>query len=140
MVTLAVAVAGAALTFVKVPYSVSGGYLVRDGGQVELILAPSADRSVIRESATVRLYRAGVAARTEIGRAVVAGDDGTDTTAPLSVFLPVRTDTLPAPAVSYPLTVITPPENRVGVAQMDAGTRSVGAWLYARYVAPAWRW
>ncbi|MFY4722029.1 daptide biosynthesis intramembrane metalloprotease [Streptomyces sp. LaBMicrA B280] len=140
VVTLAVAVAGAALTFVKVPYSVSGGYLVRDGGRVELVLAPSADRSVIRENTAVRLYRAGVAARTETGQAVVAGGDGTDTTAPLSVFLPLRTDALPAPAVSYPLTASKAPDDRVGVAQVDAGTRSVGAWLYARYVAPAWRW
>ncbi|MFI2032949.1 daptide biosynthesis intramembrane metalloprotease [Streptomyces buecherae] len=140
VVGLSLAAAGVALALVKVPYTVSGGYLVRDSGRVELLLAPSADRSVVRENTTVRLYRAGVATRAETGRAVVTSDRATDTTAPLSAFLPVRTDALPAPAVSYPLTTSAAPADRTGVAQVDAGTRSVGEWLYVKYVAPAWPW
>ncbi|MBD0706875.1 MULTISPECIES: daptide biosynthesis intramembrane metalloprotease [unclassified Streptomyces] len=141
VVTLFLAAAATAvLGLVKVPYTVTGGYAVRAGGQVELLLPLSADLSVIRENTAVRLIRAGAAVRTEIGQAVVADARGTETTAPLSAFLPVRTDGLPLPAQGYRLTTAVVPEDEVGVAEVASGDRPLGAWLYAHYVAPALRW
>ncbi|MEY9997766.1 putative peptide zinc metalloprotease protein [Streptomyces sp. V4I8] len=140
VVALALAVAAAALTLIKVPCTITGGYLARDDGHLELLLSPSADRSLIRKNSTVRLYRAGIATRALTGQAVIASLRPTDTTAPLSAFVPVRTDALSSSAVSYPLKTRKLAKDRVGAAEVDAGTRPLGEWLYVKYVAPAWRW
>lgn len=130
----------AVLALVEVPYTVSAGYAVRDGGKAELLLPPSADRSVIDKGAEVRLYRVGVAARTETGRGVITDDRATPTTAPLSAFLPVRADMLPTPADGYPLRLTKAPESGLGGAVVDAGRMPAGQWIFTKYVLPAFRW
>ncbi|GAA3800564.1 hypothetical protein GCM10022403_038560 [Streptomyces coacervatus] len=138
--SLAVAAVGGLLMWVKLPYSVSGGYVRDARGEVRLVLPPSADRSVIGKGTTVELFRSGLAGRDRTGSAVVTDGRGGNTTAPLSAFLPVRADGLPQPAVGYPLTVTGTPADRIGTAQVNAGTLPLWDWLCTTYVAPAWRW
>ncbi|MFB4424068.1 daptide biosynthesis intramembrane metalloprotease [Streptomyces sp. QL37] len=128
------------LALVEVPYTVSAGYTVRDGGRAELLLPPSADRSVIKEGVTVRLYQVGVATKSETGHGVIADDRATATTAPLSAFLPVRADMLPTPADGYPLRLAKTPEDDLGGAVVDAGRMPAGQWIFTKYVLPAFRW
>jgi len=133
-------VLAAVLVLVDVPYTVSAGYAVRDGGKVDLLLPQSADRSVIEKGATVRLYRVGIATKSETGRGVITDDRPTATTAPLSAFLPVRADTLPTPADGYRLRLTKTPEDALGGAVVDAGRMPAGQWIFTKYVLPAFRW
>ncbi|MCJ1678470.1 hypothetical protein MTF65_14150 [Streptomyces sp. APSN-46.1] len=136
---LLTAAAGAALAFVKLPYTVAAGYLAQDRGRVELVLPSTADLSAVREGATVRLYRAGVMTREQTGTATVAALTRTETTAPLSAFLPVAATPLELPVVGYPLTIGQVPADRAGAAQLDLGSLPLGEWLYTKYVTPLWR-
>ncbi|BFO21396.1 hypothetical protein SHKM778_77840 [Streptomyces sp. KM77-8] len=43
------------------------------------------------------------------------------------------------PALGIPLTVDSQPEESTGNARVDAGQRALGAWIYLKYIAPAWR-
>ncbi|MCX5376680.1 daptide biosynthesis intramembrane metalloprotease [Streptomyces sp. NBC_00091] len=132
--------AGAALVFVKLPYTVAAGYVAQDRGRVELVLPSTAHLSAVRTDATVRLYRAGLMTREQTGTATVAALTRTDTTAPLSAFLPVASTPLELPVVSYPLTVGEAPADRAGAAQLDLGRLPLGEWLYTKYAAPLWGW
>ncbi|GHC51251.1 daptide biosynthesis intramembrane metalloprotease [Streptomyces cinnamoneus] len=137
---LTVAGVGALLLCVKLPYAVSGGYVRDARGDVRLVLPPSADRSVIGKGTTVQLFRSGVTTKERTGTAVVTDARGKDTTAPLSAFLPVRTDGLPQIVVGYRLHVTQAPADRTGTAEVKAGKLPLWNWLYSKYVAPAWRW
>ncbi|PJN03584.1 hypothetical protein CG740_09475 [Streptomyces sp. CB01201] len=136
----AAVLATACAMLIHLPYTLTGGYTVRDDGRTELLLPTSADRSLVREGATVRLLRSGVTVQQQTGAATVAGAKATAATAPLSMLLPVRTRALPMPVISYPLAVAATPQDRTGTAQLDAGKRPLGEWLYVKYVAPAVRW
>ncbi|WP_329196456.1 MULTISPECIES: daptide biosynthesis intramembrane metalloprotease [unclassified Streptomyces] len=135
---LLTAAAGAALAFVKLPYTVAAGYVAQDRGRLELVLPSTADLSAVREGATVRFYRAGVMTREQTGTATVAALHHADTKAPLSAFLPVASTALELPVVSYPLTVGQAPADRAGAAQLDLGRLPLGEWLYTKYVTPLW--
>ncbi|MFJ7206294.1 daptide biosynthesis intramembrane metalloprotease [Streptomyces sp. NPDC098789] len=131
--------AGAALVFVTVAHTVSAGYVAQDRGRVTLVLPSSADLSAIRPDATVRLYRAGLMTREQTGTAHVAALTRTETTAPLSAFLPVSATPLELPVTTLPLTVDRLPADRTGAARVDLGSLPLGEWLYEKYVAPIWR-
>ncbi|WP_344637513.1 daptide biosynthesis intramembrane metalloprotease [Kitasatospora cystarginea] len=128
-----------ALLFVRIPCTVAGGYTVRDGGQVELLLPSSVDRSVIHAGTAVHLYRAGLMGRTTTGEAVIGSERSTATTAPLSAFAPVTSTTLSLPAAAYPLITTRPPSDRTGNAQLALGKSTLAHWLYDTYLAPCWR-
>lgn len=136
----AVATATACATLIHLPCTLTGGYTVRDDGRTELLLPTSADRSLVRSGAPVRLLRSGVTTQKQTGTATVAGERATATTAPLSMLLPVQTQALPMPVISYPIDVAAAPQDRTGTALLDAGSRPLGEWLYVKYVAPAMRW
>ncbi|MFI2431559.1 daptide biosynthesis intramembrane metalloprotease [Streptomyces sp. NPDC018693] len=136
---LLTAAAAAALVFVKLPHTIAAGYVAQDRGRVELVLPSSADLSDIRPDSAVRLYRTGLMTREQTGTASVAALTRTETTAPLSAFLPVSSTPLELPVVSLPLTVDQAPADRVGAAQVDLGELPLGEWLYTKYVAPLWR-
>ncbi|GCD44725.1 daptide biosynthesis intramembrane metalloprotease [Streptomyces paromomycinus] len=137
---LVASAAAAVLGFVKVPYTINGSYALLGGGRAELVLPPSADRSLVREGAPVELFRAGVTMSKRTGSAAVQAPRATETLAPLSMLLPVRSDSFPMPVISYPLALRATPEDARGVARLDAGDRSLGEWLYGKHVAPAFRW
>ncbi|WP_371494505.1 hypothetical protein OG871_05240 [Kitasatospora sp. NBC_00374] len=128
-----------ALLFVRLPYTVAGGYAVRDGGQVELLLPSSADRSAIHAGGAVRLYRAGLTGHTPMGEAVIGSERSTATTAPFSAFAPVASTSLSMPAAAYPLITTRPPSDRTGNAELTLGKRTLAHWLYDTYLAPCWR-
>ena len=133
------AAAACALLSVRVPCTVAGGYTVRDGGQVELLLPSSVDRSAVRAGTAVHLYRAGLAGHTTTGEAVIGSERSTATTAPLSAFVPVAGTTLSLPAVAYPLDTTGPPSDRTGNARLTTGRSPLARWLYDTYLAPCWR-
>ncbi|MFG2311290.1 daptide biosynthesis intramembrane metalloprotease [Streptomyces sp. NPDC048566] len=136
---LLTAAAGAALVLVRLPNTVAAGYVARDPGRVELVVPGSADLSAVRPGSTVRLYRSGLMTREQTGTARVAALTRTETTAPLSTFLPVAATSLELPVVGLPLTAGRIPADPVGAAQVDLGELPLGEWLYAKYVAPVWR-
>ncbi len=138
-VTALTAAVVCALLFVRVPSTVAGGYTVRDGGQLELLLPSSVDRSAVRAGTAVQLYRAGLTGHTVTGEAVIGSERGTATTAPLSAFVPVAGTTLSLPAVAYPLVSTRPPSDRTGNARLTTGERPLAHWLYDTYLAPCWR-
>ncbi|WP_354639248.1 daptide biosynthesis intramembrane metalloprotease [Kitasatospora camelliae] len=128
-----------ALLFVRVPWTVAGGYTVRDDGRVELLLPPEADRSALHAGTAVHLYRAGLTGHTPTGEAVLGSERSTATTAPLSAFVPVSGTRLTLPAAAYPLTTAEPPAERTGSARLTLGERPLARWLYDTYLAPCWR-
>ncbi|WP_431682773.1 daptide biosynthesis intramembrane metalloprotease [Kitasatospora sp. KL5] len=128
-----------ALLFVRIPYTVAGGYAVRDGGQVELLLPSSADRSAVHAGGAVHLYRAGLVGHATTGEAVIGSERSTATTAPLSALLPVTGTTLSLPAAAYPLVTTRPPSDPTGSARLTLGKRPLAHWLYDTYLAPCWR-
>ncbi|MTE21830.1 hypothetical protein F0L17_22485 [Streptomyces sp. TRM43335] len=140
VVSVLIAAAVIALTaFVKVPYTVVGGF-VRDGDRIELVLAETSDVDVIGKGTEVRLQRRGVVLRTDVGTGVVTDGTPRSGTAPLSAFLPVReVDDLPMPVVSFPLRAEEAPSENYGMAYVEVGSRPVGEWLFLTYVAPTWR-
>lgn len=119
----AVAMATACATLVHLPCTLTGGYTVRDDGRTELLLPTSADRSLVHSGAPVRLLRSGVTTQKQTGTATVAGERAAAATAPLSMLLPVQTQALPMPVISYPLDVAATPQDRTGTAVLDAGSR-----------------
>ncbi len=131
---------GTLLSFATLPYTIAGGYVTRDGGQVELVLPTTADRAQVRAGAEVRLYQAGLVTRKQTGSARVETTRASSTNAPLSALLPVQADALTVPSVGYPLTVAQAPTDRIGAAALDGGRMPLGKWLYVKYVAPAFRW
>ncbi|WP_433438826.1 daptide biosynthesis intramembrane metalloprotease [Nonomuraea sp. CA-141351] len=139
LVTVAVAGAAAALlTLVQVPYSVTGGYRYQSG-RAELVLNADAGPDVLRSGATVQLLSNGVVFKERIGTARIAGTQARQTSVPVSVMLPVRTDLeLPGTVDSYPLEVTVAPSESQGAARIEAGHRPLGVWLYLTYVSAAW--
>ncbi|BFO21397.1 hypothetical protein SHKM778_77850 [Streptomyces sp. KM77-8] len=85
---LAALAVGAVLTFVRVPYTVDGGY-VRDLDGTRLVLSEVADLDAIEDGAEVTLRRGGLVTRTDTGSAVIGDGRARRTTAPLSAFVPV---------------------------------------------------
>lgn len=130
---------GAALTFVPVSYTVTGGFVYEDG-RARLVLSDAADREAVREGATVTLQRRGLVTRTDLATGTIGRGDAEAGTAPLSAFLPVREgDELPIPALGMPLVLRGDPGENVGVARVTAGERPLGEWLYLSYIAPVRR-
>ncbi|MET9507024.1 daptide biosynthesis intramembrane metalloprotease [Streptomyces flavidovirens] len=142
MAAVTAVVAGAvtaAALLVHLPLTVSGGYVTRADGRVELVLPTSADRTLIREGATVELLRSGLMTKKQTGSATVATAAPAESTASISAFLPVRTDALPSPVLAYRLHVGHAPEDRTGAARIDAGSRPLWDWALTKYIAPVWR-
>ncbi|MFJ1708370.1 daptide biosynthesis intramembrane metalloprotease [Kitasatospora sp. NPDC088346] len=137
--TALTAAAVCALLFVRVPCTVAGGYTVRDGGRVELLLPSSVDPSAVHPGTAVQLYRAGLVGRTTTGEAVIGSGRATATTAPLSAFVPMTGTSLTLPAAGYPLTTTRPPAERTGNARLTLGRRPLARWLYDTYLAPCLR-
>ncbi|MFJ9901420.1 daptide biosynthesis intramembrane metalloprotease [Streptomyces sp. NPDC101152] len=132
------AVSGTALG-VSLPYTVSGGF-VREHGQVLFVATGAADRAAIGAGAPVRLERGGVLLHDPLGEATVASTEPVQITAPLSAFVPVKgLASLRVPASGIPLATRHLPADPTGLASVSAGRRSLGTWLYLRYVAPFWR-
>lgn len=131
--------AGAVLTLVTVPYTVTGGFVQEPGG-ARLVLADSADRAAIDEGAPVTLHRRGLVTRTAIGTAAVGPGEAQVAIAPLSAFLPVTDgDSVPVLAWELPLVAASGPDVTVGTATVAAGDLPMGHWLFRTYIAPAWR-
>ncbi|WP_328861971.1 daptide biosynthesis intramembrane metalloprotease [Streptomyces sp. NBC_00306] len=133
---LAVAAVAAALVFVRLPYSVVGGF-VQEGGQVRLVLADTADTDAVARGSQVRLERRGLVIGTDVGTGVVAVDRATRGTAPLSAFVPFREgDHFPMEVSGFALRTDKAPAERAGLAYVDAGSRPAWEWLYLKYVSP----
>ncbi|WP_428952581.1 daptide biosynthesis intramembrane metalloprotease [Streptomyces sp. cg35] len=131
--------ATAVAAFVSVPYTITGGY-VTEGGRTTLVLSGTADRDALHAGAKVSLERQGMVTRADIATAQITESTGTQGTAPLSAFVPVREgDTVPVPAHRVPMRVTDGEPEGAGAARVSAGQRSLGAWLYLNYIAPAWR-
>ncbi|MFF9472727.1 daptide biosynthesis intramembrane metalloprotease [Streptomyces roseolus] len=131
--------AAAALAFVRVPYTVVGGF-VQENGRVDLVLAESADLAAVGEGSRVRLERRGVVLRTDVGTGTVASGRAESGTAPLSAFVPVREGEMFPMAVSrFRLSTADAPAEKAGMAYVDAGSRPAWEWLYLNYAEPYWR-
>ncbi|MBP2708346.1 hypothetical protein JOL79_31665 [Microbispora sp. RL4-1S] len=136
---LVIGAAGAILHQVTVPYTVAGGF-VRDGDQVMFVVLGNADRGAIAPGSEVRLREGGIVLHSDLGKAAVTAGSPRNVSVPLSVFVPVRDlDHVSVPAVGFPLTAQSGAVPPYGPAEVAAGERSLGEWLYLRYVAPFWR-
>ncbi|MFJ9926066.1 daptide biosynthesis intramembrane metalloprotease [Streptomyces misionensis] len=124
---------------VTLPYTVSGGFVQRDG-RVLFVATGAADLDAVTPGAAVRLKGSGIVLHEDLGEARVAGSRTVQVEAPFSVFAPVAgLDSMKLPATGVPLRVPRPPAAATGLAEVDAGRRSLGDWLYLRYLAPFWR-
>ncbi|MFD6528730.1 daptide biosynthesis intramembrane metalloprotease [Streptomyces sp. NPDC060184] len=140
VVSLAALAAVAAVAVgVTLPYTVTGGF-VNEHGRVVFVATGAADLDAVAPGAKVRLLGSGIVLHEELGAAEVESTRPTDVSAPFSVFAPVTgLDAMALPATGIPLRADAPPSRSTGLAEIDAGRRSLGAWLYLRYLAPFWR-
>lgn len=138
--TVIAGVVAAAMIFVKVPYTLSGGYISRADGGIEIVLPPSTDQDAIRPGLAVTLYRSGLMTSRQTGSAILAASAVNETTAPISVLVPVQTDVFPIPVLGLDATVTVQPDDSTGIALVRAGDMPVWNWLFSKYVAPALRW
>ena len=100
----------------------------------------AADKAAIEPGAPVRLERGGVLLHDRLDKATVATTEPVEITAPLSAFVPVKgLDSLRVPASGISLATSHLPADTTGLASVSAGRRSLGTWLYLRYLAPFWR-
>ena len=84
--------------------------------------------------------RGGLVLHASEGSAVVAATEPHAVTVPVTAFVPVAgADDVLVPAVGLALRADAPTGSRVGTAEVDAGRRPLGSWLYLHYLAPFWR-
>lgn len=135
----AVGVVAAALLGISVPYTVTGGF-VEERGRTVLVATGTTDRDAIEPGAEVKLLSGGVVLQKQLGTAEVASDDFVDLSVPFSAFVPVTgLDSLKVPVAGVVLDGGRLAPGTTGQAVVDAGERSLGDWLYLKYVAPFWR-
>ena len=128
----------ALLSFLRLPYDVRGGYVVV-GGHTELALPPGTDTAAVTAGSSVSLQEAGLALRSTVGRATIAGPGAAGRVA-MSVFVPVRSSGVTMPAQLYPLADVEGNDLRAtGAAVVHEGSRPLGSWLVGRYVSPVLR-
>ncbi|MEV0480013.1 daptide biosynthesis intramembrane metalloprotease [Streptomyces sp. NPDC050508] len=141
-VTVSVAAVGlvaAALLGISVPYTVTGGF-VEERGRTVLVATGTTDRDAIEPGAEVKLLSGGVVLQKQLGTAEVASGDFVDLSVPFSAFVPVTgLDSLKVPVAGVVLDGGRLAPGTTGQAVVDAGERSLGDWLYLKYVAPFWR-
>lgn len=131
-----VAVAACLVLFVPIPYTVTGGFVHRDG-TTALVLAESADVASLTPGTQVRLERRGIAVRVPLATAEVVGAPRA-AVAPVDALFPVVALNGDLPVTAVPLTAADPGQ-ATGFAIADAGTRPLWSWLYLNYLAPFWR-
>lgn len=135
----AVGVVAAALLGISVPYTVTGGF-VEERGRTVLVATGTTDRDAIEPGAEVKLQSGGVVLQKQLGTAEVASGDFVDLSVPFSAFVPVTgLDSLKVPVAGVVLDGGRLAPGTTGQAVVDAGERSLGDWLYLKYVAPFWR-
>lgn len=135
----AVGVVAAALLGISVPYTVTGGF-VEERGRTVLVATGTTDRDAIEPGAEVKLLSGGVVLQKQLGTAEVASGDFVDLSVPFSAFVPVTgLDSLKVPVAGVVLDGGRLAPGTTGQAVVDAGERSLGDWLYLKYVAPFWR-
>ncbi|QKW10977.1 hypothetical protein HUT18_18170 [Streptomyces sp. NA04227] len=131
----------AALTLIQIPYTVTGGFVQKDG-RVDLVIADSGDIDAVHKGSRVELVKRGMILRKDLATTTLGEVRPRQGEAPLSAFLPVKEGSrYPVPAARIPLGTVDalPPSVKVGMAQIDAGERPLGQWLYLKYVAPSLR-
>ncbi|MFE2419628.1 daptide biosynthesis intramembrane metalloprotease [Streptomyces hokutonensis] len=135
----AVGVVAAALLGISVPYTVTGGF-VEERGRTVLVATGTTDRDAVEPGAEVTLQSGGVVLQKRLGTAEVASGDFVDLSVPFSAFVPVTgLDSLKVPVAGVVLDGGRLAPGTTGQAVVDAGERSLGDWLYLKYVAPFWR-
>lgn len=141
-VTVSLAGAGAvaaALLGISVPYTVTGGF-VGEQGRTVLVATGTTDRAAISPGAEVKLLSGGVVLQKQLGTGTVAAGEFVQLSVPFSAFVPVTgLDSLKVPVDGVVLDGARLAPGTTGQAVVDAGTRSLGDWLYLKYVAPFWR-
>ncbi|MET8980880.1 daptide biosynthesis intramembrane metalloprotease [Streptomyces sp. NPDC004539] len=136
----ATGVVAAALLGISVPYTVTGGFVAEGQGRTVLVATATTDRDAIEPGAEVRLLSGGVVLQKQWGTATVAGGDFVRLSVPFSAFVPVTgLDGLKVPVDGVALDGGRLAPGTTGQAVVDAGERSLGDWLYLKYVAPFWR-
>ncbi|MEX3104995.1 MULTISPECIES: daptide biosynthesis intramembrane metalloprotease [unclassified Streptomyces] len=142
-VTVSLAAAGvvaAALLGISVPYTVTGGFVVEAQGRTVLVATGTTDRDAISPGAEVQLTSGGVVLQKELGTGTVASGGFVELSVPFSAFVPVTgLDSLKVPVHGVVLDGGRLAPGTTGQAVVDAGKRSLGDWLYLKYVAPFWR-
>ncbi|WP_079195348.1 daptide biosynthesis intramembrane metalloprotease [Streptomyces acidiscabies] len=141
-VTVSLAGAGvvaAALLGISVPYTVTGGF-VGEQGRTVLVATGTTDRDAISPGAEVKLLSGGVVLQKQLGTGTVSSGEFVQLSVPFSAFVPVTgLDSLKVPVDGVVLDGARLAPGTTGQAVVDAGTRSLGDWLYLKYVAPFWR-
>ncbi|MBP5938309.1 daptide biosynthesis intramembrane metalloprotease [Streptomyces acidiscabies] len=141
-VTVSLAAAGAvaaALLGISVPYTVTGGF-VGEQGRTVLVATGTTDRDAISPGAEVKLLSGGVVLQKQLGTGTVSSGEFVQLSVPFSAFVPVTgLDSLKVPVDGVVLDGARLAPGTTGQAVVDAGTRSLGDWLYLKYVAPFWR-
>lgn len=98
------------------------------------------DRDAISPGAEVRLTSGGVVLQKQLGTGTVASGGFVELSVPFSAFVPVTgLDSLKVPVHGVVLDGGRLAPGTTGQAVVDAGKRSLGDWLYLKYVAPFWR-
>lgn len=127
------------LAYLPVPYTVAGGF-VQEDGRTYFVATRSADLQAAGPGAVVTIVQRGIVTSRTLGVGTIGTDAAVDGVAPMTTLLPLSAGTdvqLPVRRVALSSSVAT--DVRSGSASVDAGTRSLGTWLWLNYVAQFWR-
>jgi putative peptide zinc metalloprotease protein len=131
------------LSFVRVPYTVTGGY-VANGDSVQLVVPSGTDPSAIEPGSTVTFNRSGIVTSTQLGTGVISGEGLIDGSAPLSAVAPLTLGDLQIPARTTDIDDVSVHAGQQldssGAAEINGGDKSVAQWAYLTYVSPLVWW
>jgi putative peptide zinc metalloprotease protein len=131
------------LSFVRVPFTVTGGY-VANGDSVQLVVPDGTDPAAIELGAAVTFSRSGIVSSAELGTGVIGNGGLVDGSAPLSAVAPLTLGDLQIPARTTEVVSVSIKAGQQldssGAAEIDGGDRSMAQWAYLTYVAPLVWW
>jgi putative peptide zinc metalloprotease protein len=138
-----VAAAVCLLSFVRVPYTATGGYTAT-ADSVQLVVPSGTDPAAVEPGSTVTFNRSGIVTSTELGSGVIGNEGLVDGSAPLSAVAPLTLGDLEIPAQITEVENVSVNAGRQldtsGAAEIKAGDKSVAQWAYLTYVSPLVWW
>ncbi|MGB8380170.1 MAG: daptide biosynthesis intramembrane metalloprotease, partial [Dermatophilaceae bacterium] len=132
----AVAVALTGLGAATVTTTDTAGYVVRENGMVELVVADGQPQPALRPGEPVELQTGGLLLQNVTGHGAVTDTTPRGASAPLTAFTSVRLDGIPVPVQAYHLDVATRPSAPVGLARFDPRPIPLRDLVIQRLLAP----
>ena len=128
----------AALAFVPLPYTLSGGYVTAADGAVAGRAADIGRSGVDPRRIAGHALPVRSMTSEQVGAGVLASSTATETPAPISVLVPVQTDAIQIPMAAVPVDVSSMPADPTGTARVEVCTLPLWEWLSTKYIVPAW--